>query len=186
VPTNEILGFGYDPIECAQHFLVVIPKKKDSNVAIYERYVWDNATEQTTGLPGDNPKAKVFISREKWDLVKPAIEDYLNRTLKATKRKTSRFIIGQTPIERLLGKEIMVLLWAIEDCDKLAIPNAIQNWQGFSREEKWWLFTMTNAVTGDADYKRGWRIALRYAITDNPVIERKLQPDLFEGLLNHT
>lgn len=178
---NEI-GFGYDPQECAQHFLVVIPRKKDSSVSVYERFAWDDG-EQKTGLPGDeNMKQKIVLSRDKWNIVKPTLEDYLNKMLKFTGRKTGRFILGETPVERLLGKEIMVLLWAIEDCDVSVIPDAIRNWQGLTREEKWWLFTMTNATTGDADYKRGWRIALRYAITDNPVMDSKEQRGLFDSL----
>ena len=42
---------------------------------------------------------------------------------------------------------------------------------------------MTNAITGDADSKRGWRIALRYAITDNFQAEEKSQQDLFASLM---
>ena len=44
---------------------------------------------------------------------------------------------------------------------------------GLSREERWWLFTMTNAVTGHADDKRGWRKAIRYALTENPIDDEK-------------
>jgi hypothetical protein len=38
-------------------------------------------------------------------------------------------------------------------------------------EERWWLFTITNAATGHAVNGRGkgWRRALRYALTENPV-----------------
>jgi hypothetical protein len=38
-------------------------------------------------------------------------------------------------------------------------------------EERWWLYTMTNAATGHAVQGRnkGWRKAVRYALTENPV-----------------
>src|SRR5690606_4423509 len=38
-------------------------------------------------------------------------------------------------------------------------------------EERWWLFTMTNAATGHAITGRGkgWRRAVRFALTENPV-----------------
>ena len=68
---------------------------------------------------------------------------------------------------------MILLLWAIEDSDPSLIPTALRNWLGFSREERWWLFTMTNATTGHADDKRGWRKAIRYAITENPVDDQK-------------
>lgn len=65
----------------------------------------------------------------------------------------------------------MVLAWAIEDADPGTIPLAVENWLGLRPEERWWLFTMTNAATGHAirDRNKGWRKALRFALTENPV-----------------
>lgn len=172
----ESFGFGFRPEEAQQHFLVVTPKgkrKEPQNVCVYERFVWDDAPEQVRELPPfEAYRQKVRLSQEKWNVVKSALEHELNLTLKGQNMKVGHFKQGQVPVERLLGKEMMVLLWAIEDCDPSVIPNAIRNWRGLSREERWWLFTMTNATTGDADIKRGWRIALRYAITDNPIPEK--------------
>jgi hypothetical protein len=41
-------------------------------------------------------------------------------------------------------------------------------------EERWWLYTMTAAATGNylTGRGRGWRKALRYALTENPVTAR--------------
>jgi len=101
------------------------------------------------------------------------IENELNKTLKNNNITVGKFKTGDTPVDRLLGKEMILLLWAIEDSDPTLIPTAIRNWLGFSREERWWLFTMTNATTGHADDKRGWRKAIRYAITENPIDDLK-------------
>jgi Protein of unknown function (DUF3780) len=78
---------------------------------------------------------------------------------------------GQTPILRLFGKELVLLAWAIEEADPALIPIALKNWLGLAPEERWWLFTMTNAATGHAIAGRGkgWRKAVRYALTENPV-----------------
>jgi hypothetical protein len=48
---------------------------------------------------------------------------------------------------------------------------ALKNWQGLMPEERWWLYTMTNAASGHAVYgkNRGWRKAVRYALTENPI-----------------
>ncbi|CCJ33434.1 FIG00528661: hypothetical protein [Caloramator australicus RC3] len=73
-----------------------------------------------------------------------------------------------------------MLAWAIEDCDPSIIPIAIKNWLGLSKEERWWLFTMTNAATGHANDKRGWRKAIRYALTENPVEETVKQLNLLD------
>jgi hypothetical protein len=50
---------------------------------------------------------------------------------------------------------------------------ALKNWLGLFREERWWLSTMTNVATGQALNHRGigWRKAVRYALTENPVID---------------
>ena len=93
-----------------------------------------------------------------------------------------KFKIGDIPVERLLGKEMILLLWAIEDSDPKLISTAVKNWLGLSQEERWWLFTMTNAVTGNAYDKRGWRKAIRYALTENPVDEQGLQGNIAEYL----
>jgi hypothetical protein len=74
-------------------------------------------------------------------------------------------------VEKLMGKELMVLLWGIENNDPAGIPTAIRNWLGLQPEERWWLYTMTNASTGGINDKKGWRAALRYALCENPVDE---------------
>lgn len=173
-------GFGYIPDETKHHFLVRIPKSKKYDVVVYERFVWDKSEEQTSELNEDN--IKVMISREKWDAVKPILEKEFNRRLKLNNFLVGKFKIGDTPVERLLGKELVLLLWGIEDSDPSLIPTAVKNWLGLSSEERWWLFTMANASTGNYGNKRGWRIAIRYALTDNPVDEQGVQGNLMEYL----
>jgi len=84
-----------------------------------------------------------------------------------------------------------VLAWAIEDADPGTIGLAIQNWLGLRPEERWWLYTITNAATGHAlnGKGKGWRRALRYALTENPVVGGRIDlnivndhsmPGLFE------
>lgn len=164
-------GFGYIPEETKHHFLVRIPRSKNQKVIVYERFKWDNEEPQVSEVGYDN--TKVIIDKHKWDLVRDAIQNEFNETLKSNNIIVGRFRAGDIPVDRLLGKEMVLLLWAIENSDPNLIPVAIRNWLGFSREERWWLFTMTNASTGHADDKRGWRKAIRYAITENPVDEEK-------------
>ena len=45
----------------------------------------------------------------------------------------------------LAAPGLTLLAWAIEDADPALIPTAIKNWLGLAPEERWWLFTMTNA-----------------------------------------
>ena len=77
---------------------------------------------------------------------------------------------------------LMVLAWAVEEADPGVIAQAVENWLGLKPEERWWLYTMTNAATGHALTGRGkgWRKALRYALTENPVSEGLMQRRLSE------
>ena len=181
-------SFGFEPEECQHHFLVRIPElgKKNNDIRVYERFTWDDAdrNSQKTDIVSDelnNPHEKIVLSREKWEAVKPVIEATLNATLKKTGRKLGKFMNGNNAVERLLGKEMMVLLWAVEGCEMSVVDNAVLNWQALSREERWWLFTMTNATTGGAGDRRGWRMALRYALTENP-LEDPGPSNLFENI----
>lgn len=53
----------------------------------------------------------------------------------------------------------------------------MHNWLGLVPEERWWLYTMTNAATGHAikGRNKGWRKAVRFALTENPVVENALR-----------
>lgn len=164
---KKALGFGFVPEETMHHFLLITPKSQNEQVAVYERFEWDDSEEQKSGILEDN--LKVVLDRHKWNLIKEVVTNALNNRLKEKGVTVGKFKVGQTPLERLLGKELVLLMWAIEDSDPQLISNAIKNWMGLSREERWWLFTMANAITGHADDKRGWRKAIRYALTENPV-----------------
>ena len=77
-----------------------------------------------------------------------------------------------TGIERLLGKELLVLTWAVQSANPETVPNAIRNWIGLRPEERWWLYTVTAAATGGPEHSDiGWRKALRFALTENPLAE---------------
>ncbi len=109
--------------------------------------------------------------RLKWDAIADEVRAYFNQRLRENSLKSSQWKIGENPVSRLLGKELVLLSWAIEDADPNLIPVAIKNWLGLKPEERWWLFTMTNAATGHAisGRNKGWRKAVRYALTENPV-----------------
>jgi len=183
--SEQTYGFGVDPAQNVNHFFVLIaPKEPDSSstspVQVYERFAWTPEGEQALG-PVD--KLRIEVSRHKWREVKTALTAEFNARLKADGMKTCKFPQnGGTPVERLFGKEMMVLLWAIEDSDPSMISTAVRNWKGLLPEERWWLYTMTNAATGELKDKKGWRRALRYALCENPVVERQ-QMSLFDDLV---
>lgn len=182
---KKYIGFGFNPTESAHHILVAIPDHKDANVVIYERFNWqENQEKQILNLNVDD-KAKAELSKHKWKLIADTFRVEFNERLKKKKIPSGRFKIGHTPLEKMFGKEMLVLVWAIEDSDPSIIPKAIRNWLGLAPEERWWLYTMTNAATGNLDDRLGWRKALRYALCENPVDEER-QASFFDVMLKQS
>ena len=180
-------GFGFNPDETQNHFFVILPAKGDmSPVRVFERFEWTPEVTEGEELPrlkdGEelagggqiirrSDKLRMEISKHKWNLMSKDLTAEFNARLKEEKKPTGRFVVGGTPVERLFGKEMMVLLWGVEDCDPSNIPTAIKNWKGLMPEERWWLYTTTNASTGGLKENKGWRAALRYALCENPIEE---------------
>jgi hypothetical protein len=175
-------GFGFDPAEAQHHFLVTIPASgKDPQVYVTEHLEWDDSEarrELNFALGREDNKMRVVLPRAKWDAIADAARAEFNQRLKALGKKPGQWAAGQVPMARTLGKELVLLCWAIEEADPALIPAAIRNWLGLAPEERWWLFTMTNAATGHAITGRGkgWRRAVRYALTENPVAEGAAAP----------
>ncbi len=166
-------GFGFCPEESTHHFVVFIPPSNRTEVLISEHYGYDaeiGRAAASLGSGADDGKARVLLARSKWNAIADDLRVEINRRLKKQGLKTSAWKTGNNPISRLLGKELVLLAWAIEDADPALIPNAIKNWLGLQPEERWWLYTMTNAATGHALHGRGkgWRKAVRFALTENP------------------
>ncbi|MEG5054945.1 MULTISPECIES: DUF3780 domain-containing protein [unclassified Microcoleus] len=167
-------GFGFVPTESEHHFLVTIPTKKPENVFISEHFTWDESEarqELSFALGNEDNKMRVILPRVKWDAIADAVKAEFNQRLRQDGLKTGQWKTGRTALSRLFGKELVLLAWGIEDADPALIPVGIKNWLGLTTEERWWLFTMTNAATGHAISGRGkgWRKAVRYALTENPV-----------------
>jgi len=173
---QKSLGFGFVPEKSQHHFLVTIPKKgnKGDYVLISEHLEWnDNEARRNLNfaLGSEDSKMRVMLPHTKWDAIADEVKAEFNKRLKLNGIRSGQWKAGQIPVSRLLGKELVLLAWAIEDADPALIPMALKNWLGLVPEERWWLFTMTNAATGHAltGRDKGWRKAVRYALTENPV-----------------
>ena len=170
------IGFGFMPEESQLHFLVEIPRGKDKDIRVFERTKW-NEGDQAINYQFDI--LKVLISPQKWDKIKETLSKEFNPRLKVKKYKAGKWVMGKIPIHRLLGKELVLIAWVIADCDPSNIDTALKNWLGLRPEERWWLYTMTNATSGGVDDNFGWRKAIRYALTENPVLDSKKRDSLF-------
>ena len=165
--TLSTIGFGCPEGVDPHHFVVNIPAGRNQPVLIVESY------GIKAGIAG-NPEQveRCALPRTAWSLIAEDVKREFNQRLKERKLPISRWMVGENKVERLLGKELLVLAWAVEKAPEDTIPNAVRNWIGLKPEERWWLYTMTAAASGGLhDTEIGWRKALRYALTENPLIE---------------
>lgn len=145
-PTN----FGLEE-EYHYHFKVTLDKK---GATIWEIY--------------DRPEIKATIPADVWSEIADPVKAEWNMRLKKYNCKTGRWS-AETLLDRLLGKELTLLAWVLEDADPELREQIFRNWKGFSPEERWWLFTTTNATSNLPTFgkDRGWRKALRIAFSEN-------------------
>ena len=180
---RETEGFGCPIGVDPHHVCVHVPVGRNEPVEIVEKFGIRSGKD---GLPDE--LVRVELQRSKWTAIADHVKRVFNERLKEKGLSTSKWVPGENKLERLLGKELCVLAWAIESADESFVPVALKNWSGLKPEERWWLFTMTAAATGEAgDKDVGWRKALRFALTENPVKDaedfrakrrKPTQPDL--------
>lgn len=156
-------GFGVPDTIDPHHFIVTIPSGNSGDIVISEHF--------GISAPSESPEVLVRckLSRPAWRGISEEAKRVLNDRLREKKFKQSRWSAGENLVERLLGKELCVLAWAVENAPEESYPAAVLNWIGFKPEERWWLFKMVDQTVGEADDKDiGWRKALRIAFTESP------------------
>lgn len=173
-------GFGVPLDQTDPHcFIVRVPRGSRGKVEIVESLGIQARDDSTSEI------VRVVLERHRWMAIRQEAQRVFNNRLKEHKLKTSRWSAGDNPVDRLLGKELCVLAWAVEKMDEEKVPVAVRNWLALRPEERWWLFSMTAMSTGGAlDGDKGWRLALRHALGDvaqhqlfKPRDVRKRQPE---------
>ncbi|RUY07056.1 DUF3780 domain-containing protein [Mesorhizobium sp. M2A.F.Ca.ET.040.01.1.1] len=156
--------------DCADHYyehcyLVQVPRAPKDDVLVFE--VFGRAPKETEESWGPEVIHRANLVKAKWDAISGEIRIEFNRRLKAERKRAGSWSLGNNAVQRLLGKELLVLVWGIEG-DDISIEQcevAVRNWIGFKPEERWWLYTMTAASTGYAHQTGvGWRGALAKAL----------------------
>jgi Protein of unknown function (DUF3780) len=162
-PIHATQGFGVPLTIAPHHFVVVIPRSNQQSVQIIEDLGMHAEGDQSELLD------RVVLSRQAWSEIANPVKRMFNERLKAHNLQPGQWKVGHNQVDRLLGKELCVLAWAIEDLDMTKVGTALRNWLALRPEERWWLFGVTaSTVGGLSDRGRGWRMALRYALGDTP------------------
>ena len=158
---HPTLGFGVPATSDPHHFRVVIPRGNQAPVLITEHLGMGSETVR------DQVIDRVRLDRTRWTAIRSEVQRAFNARLKEHNLATGSWKVGETMVDRLLGKELCVLAWAVEQMAMEKIAVAVRNWLALRPEERWWLFGMTAMSTGGvSDGNRGWRLALRHALGD--------------------
>jgi hypothetical protein len=155
--SQKIQGFGCFPGATPSFFSVFIPQVRSEPVTISEHR-------------GEERHERCFLSREQWEVIAYPLQGSFNCRLREKGYPFGHWRTGETLVERLLGKELVALAWAVEDAPLECIPTALGRWHLLSPEERWWLYSETNAATGHAQHgrRKGWRSLLRLALAEAP------------------
>jgi len=165
---SDSVGFGVPNTVDPHYFAVIVPRGRDESVVLTERF---GIAAESKRMP--DALDRVVLDRAKWTTIADPVRRAFNERLTEKNLAASRWSVGENKVERLLGKELCVLAWAIEKAPLALVSAAVTNWAGLRPEERWWLFTVTAAATGGVDDgDTGWRKALRFALTENPVEEQ--------------
>ena len=119
---HPTLGFGVPASSDPHHFKVIIPKANSGKIQISE-YLGLQAQSDELSLID-----RVILERPSWTAIRSEVQRAFNARLKSYGLKTSTWQVGENVVDRLLGKEICVLAWAIEGMEIDNIPVAVRNW----------------------------------------------------------
>lgn len=175
MPKKNVLpdSFGFAPTVSCHHFLVNIFSNQ-TYIEISEHFTWSETLGSGPISYGSQFDGQIRVKLDRgsqWDRIADPLRTEFNRRLRQMGYQAGKWQSGHNLVRRELGKESVLLAWAIEDAEIDLIPAAIANWNGLEPEERWWLYTQTTAVTGHGlkDRDKGWRKAVRYALTENPL-----------------
>lgn len=158
---HPTLGFGVPATTDPHHFQVIIPRASSGKVQILEHLGLQAHSDEFAVID------RVLLERPRWNAIRSEVQRAFNTRLKEHELKTASWKVGENLVDRLLGKELCVLAWAVEGMKMENIPVAVRNWLALRPEERWWLFGMVAMSTGRiGDGNKGWRLALRHALGD--------------------
>jgi hypothetical protein len=166
--TKALLGFGFDATESEYHFAVVMPRDARMHVTVEERFTAGASADPEATRPA---VAKAYLDTYRWSRIADVVRAQFNKRLRDAGLPTAQWKAGgETLLPSYFGKELTLLVWAIEDADPTLIPNMVANWLGLAPEERWWLYTTVNATSGRPEHgrDRGWRKAIKIAFAENP------------------
>lgn len=160
--STKLIGFGA-PAEYGAHvFKVQIPPGRSGLVVLSEEF------GLRAGIDGTPERiVRAQLDRSLWTPLADISRRDFNARLRATKSSPGAWKPQENVLDRMLGKELAILMWAAEPASSDELTTICEKWSALRPEERWWLYAMTSAEAGGVgDRNRGWRKALFYALSD--------------------
>ena len=162
VPAIKLTGFGASAAFGAHVFKLQLPAGRAGEVVLTEEFGY---LAGLNGMPERETRA--CFPRKHWTVLGDTARKDFNARLRERKAPAGSWNIGETLLDRMLGKELCILLWAAEHAHAEQLSAICLKWTTLRPEERWWLYAMTAAQGGQAqDRERGWRKALFHALSD--------------------
>ncbi len=167
MPAIATIDFGFDPARSPHHFAVL--PVGSTTVQFVERFAYGERRDDDAAVPREVLKAE--LDGERWQRIRDEAAGAFNAHLRAAGFRTAVWRKGgPTLLAPHLGRELLLLVWAVEGQDFSLLPAVRLNWRGFAPEERWWLYSTINASSRHPDHPgRGWRKAIKIALAENPV-----------------
>lgn len=108
------------------------------------------------------------INLMQWAHIKADVWLFFNNQLSETEWWFSYFITGENYMQNWYGKQLLLLVWAIEDTkDPDEIHRIFTHWFKLSEGEQWWLFTVIEETSKELPDRNGWRRILKKTLLSN-------------------
>jgi hypothetical protein len=159
-------GFGYQAERAGGYYFEV--RSSAAGIAVLERFAATGDSE--TSAKRTEQRERATLNALRWNLVQSTVASDFNHRLQQAGLRPGRWLKQATPLAPHFGKELVLLIWAIDDQEPTVIPRMLANWRGLAPEERWWFYTTINASTraraNDRSY--GWMAAIKIAFLDEP------------------
>lgn len=163
-------GFGYDPIETTSFFVVLIPREADEEVSVY---LCPYSADGTACLTDADPIAS--IEQTSWNAIESRLRVYLNLRLRGLGRPPGLWRFGENRLSDTIGREVALLLTALEESDETEANLIYDNWRRLAPEERRWLYGRAAAAPPGEHTEVGWRRAAQVALRERPALAPRLR-----------
>jgi hypothetical protein len=111
------LGFGVPATSDPHHFKVIVPRSNTAPVQVSEYLGLQALSDEHSVID------RAVLDRARWTAIRAEVQRAFNARLSTHNLKPSAWKAGDNLVDRLLGKELCVLVWAVEHMETREDPS---------------------------------------------------------------